>query len=64
MEILQALEVPERKTGARVSDDQARLSFLAMRCRQDVNIWGDQSPEQLPQRLERIIDEFDLLFGE
>jgi len=64
MEVLKALEAPKRKTCIQVSDDLERLSFLAMRCRQDVNIWGDQSPELLPQRLEKIIDEFDALFGE
>lgn len=64
IEALQELKAVEGQICVEASDDHERLLFLAMRCLQDVNIWGDQSPEELPQRLEKIIDKFDALFGE
>ena len=60
---MEVLEAPALSVHMRVSDADARLSFLAMRCWQDAMIVDDQHDEALSLRLENIIDEFDTLFG-
>ena len=54
---------PDLLDAMRVSATEAKLSFLALRCWQDAMRGDHPDAGELSQRLERIIDEFDLLFG-
>ena len=60
MEAAKQLEIPET---VEVPEMQARMAFLALRCLQDAQLDDGPQSQNLSQRLENIIDEFDTLFG-
>jgi hypothetical protein len=60
MESIDQSEIPAY---VRVSATEARMLFLAVRCWQDAQKSGNQVADGLSVRLEKIIAEFDLVFG-
>jgi hypothetical protein len=60
MEAVKHLEIPDT---VEVPEVQAKLSFLAVRVWQDALLGDGPQAQDLSQRLENIIDEFDTLFG-
>lgn len=56
-------EQPELLEAIRVAETEAKLSFLALRCWQDVVRGDHPDDEELSRRLGKIIDEFDEVFG-
>lgn len=60
MEAMQQLEMP---ASVQVNETEAKLSFLSLRCWQDAMLGEGPHAEGLTQRMEKIIAEFDLLFG-
>jgi hypothetical protein len=60
---MEAIKQPEPLVQVNSPESEERATYLAMRCLQDAMLGDKPGDAELEQRLGRIIDDFDLLFG-
>ena len=60
---MEVREQPDIPAYVRVNEEEARMLFLAVKCWQDAMNNRGPVAEGISRRLERIIAEFDLVFG-